>query len=137
MRLSTMVKIGVLVGAVVLLAGCNMGGETIKDRIDTFLSDVNQQDWGGVKDSLDSSATSYNTVDASFWTTYFPEAQVPYQRTAFSTSGNTATVDITASGALGTRTFTFSMTEEDEGGIFGGTVYRIRRISVGGTTIFQ
>ncbi len=122
-----------LLGTVVfVLASCSMGGESIRDRIDTFIDAVNDQDDQGIKDCLDSDAQDYNTADLSFWNAIYINR--PYSITSFDSGSDSATVEFT--GTSGTLDHVFEMTEES-GSLFEGTSYSIRRISSGGTAFFE
>ena len=116
------------------LSSCTPAGESIRDRINTFISAVNNQNEQGVKDCLDSSAADYSTASlATTWNTHYVNR--PYTITTFSTSGNTATVQFT--GTSGTLDDTFQMTE-NTGTFLSGTTYKIKSVTTSGSvTIFQ
>lgn len=127
------VRLAVLAFVVLALFGCAMGGETITERIETFVSAVNNNDLTAVKASLDTSAAAYNTGVTTTWLdTYFPNK--PYSVGSVTTAGNVATATLTSTTNL---TYVFEMTEE-EGGLFAGSTYRIRKIgTTNGTYFFQ
>jgi N-methylhydantoinase B/oxoprolinase/acetone carboxylase alpha subunit len=116
------------------LSSCTPAGETIRDRINTFISAVNNQNEQGVKDCLDSSASDYSTASlATTWNNHYTNR--PYSITTFSTSGNTATVQF--SGTSGTLDDVFQMTET-AGTFLSGTTYKIKQITTSASTvIFQ
>lgn len=116
------------------LSSCTPAGETIQDRIKTFITAVNNQDEQGVKDCLDSSAADYPTASlGTTWNNHYVNR--PYSITSFSTSGNTATVQFT--GSSGTLNDVFQMTE-NKGTFLSGTTYKIKSITTSGSVvIFQ
>ncbi len=116
--------LAVLGVATVLLGSCSLGGESIRDRIETFIGAVNAQNDQGIKDCLDSDAQDYNTAaDLSFWNGFYTNR--PYTITDFDSGSSSATVEFT--GTSGTLDQKFEMTEES-GGFFEGTTYSIRRV---------
>ena len=119
-----------------LFAGCSFTGESIRDRIETFIDAINAGDEQGIKDCLDPSATDYNTASTTnFWNTYFPNT--PYSISGYSESGNTATVTFMGSQSSA-LTYIFEMTEQTGSGLFSGKTYLIRRFKYSnGTTIFE
>lgn len=133
LKTSTALRWIALLLAAGLFAGCSLTGETIRDRIDKFITAINNQDPQGIKDCLDPSAASYNTADLNFWNHYFTD--LPYSIASFSQSGNTATVYF--SGLNNTElAMVFEMTE-NQGTLLSGTTYSIRRITYNSQTIFE
>jgi len=117
----------VLGAAVLLLGSCSPSGESIRDRIETFIDAVNDQEDQDIKDCLDSDADAYNEAGVSaFWDAYFP-APKSYSISSFSSSGDSATV-IFNNGT--DQSYDFDMTE-NSGSFFEGTTYSIRRVSNG------
>ncbi len=112
------------------LSSCTPAGETIRDRINTFTTAVNNHDEQGIKDCLDSSATLYNTANYTWWNSQLGSSD-PGNIVTFSTSGNTATVTYTGSGGP----YTFGMTE-NKGTFLSGTTYKIRTVATSGSTFF-
>lgn len=134
LRRMALAAIAVLV--VLTMGGCSLLGTTPELRVEAFVDSMNNG--LGIQSNLDPNATSYSTAATLlFWNQYFPASQQPYSVSGDVTvSGSTATAQITTSGSLGTRTFTFTMVEDAEGGFFGSN-FLISRIAVSGTTIFQ
>lgn len=140
MKKKTTIKTGLVLGwivlllAAVLLAGCSLSGETIRDRIGKFIDAVNAGDEQGIKDCLDPTANMYNTASTTnLWNTYFPDR--PYSIVSCVISGNTATVGFDPTGTSSTLSYVFEMTE-NKPTFLGGTTYSIRRISNNGTAFF-
>jgi len=120
-----------------LFAACSFTGESIRDRIGTFIDAINAGDVQGIKDCLDPSSTNYNTASTTnFWNTYFPNK--PYSISGYSESGNTATVTFTDSSNT-TLKYIFEMTEQKGSGLFSPKTYLIRRVKYppNSTTIFE
>ena len=124
------IALGALVLAASILSGCAAPGETIRDRLDAFVSAVNLQNAQGIKDSLDPTAVQYNLQNLTFWNTFFLVR--PTSITSFSTSGNTATATFT-----GGVTYSFEMTENSATSMFEGKKYKIKKVSAGGVAFFQ
>lgn len=118
-----------------LFAACSFTGESIQDRIGTFIDAINAGDVQGIKDCLDPSATDYNNAStADFWNTYFPNS--PYSISGYSESGNIATVNFM--GNNDAITYIFEMTEQKGSGLFSPKTYLIRRVKYpNNTTIFE
>jgi len=134
LKTSTALRWIALLFAAALFAGCSLTGETIRDRIDKFITAINNQDPQGIKDCLDPSAASYNTASTlAFWDTFFNDR--PYAIASFSQSGNTATVHFSESNGSDLP-MVFSMTE-NQGTLLSGTTYSIRRITLNSQTIFE
>jgi hypothetical protein len=113
------------------LSSCTPAGETIQDRINTFISAVNNQNEQGVKDCLDPSASDYPTASlATTWNTHYVNR--PYSITTFSPSGNTPTVLF--SGTSGTLEDVFQMTE-NKGTFLSGTTYKIKQVTTSGSSV--
>jgi len=108
-----------------LFASCSLTGESIRDRIETFINAINAGDEQGIKDCLDPAATFYNTADSTFWYNYFPDES--YSISDYSESGNTATVTFSNSSNT-TLIYIFEMTEQTGSDLFSGKTYLIRRI---------
>lgn len=110
--------------AVSLLAGCAPAGQSISDVLKDFTAAVNARDAGGVKECLDSDATSYSTAATSAWfSQYFPEMDYA---ASISVSGKTARVVFNSTSGTD-QDYTFEMSEE-KGTMFEGGTYHIRRI---------
>lgn len=134
LKTSTALRWIALLFAAALFAGCSLTGETIRDRIDKFITAINNQDPQGIKDCLDPSAASYNTASTlAFWKTYFNNR--PYTIANFYQSGNTATVHFSGSDEIDLP-MVFEMTEH-KGTLLSGTTYSIRRITLNSQTIFE
>jgi|GEM_PF-5866667 len=117
--------LAVLGVATVLLGSCSLGGESIRDRIETFIGAVNAQNDQGIKDCLDSDADAYNEAGLStYWDAYFPVPK-SYSISSFSSSGDSATVIFDNGTAI--QSYDFDMTE-NSGSFFEGTTYSIRRV---------
>ncbi|GAB1482090.1 hypothetical protein MASR2M78_09050 [Treponema sp.] len=115
-----------LIGALSLLSSCTPAGESIKDRIETFVTAVNKRDTSTFKDCLDSSARDYTTAATVPWI----EAKFPatdYSIASFTTTGNTAVVRLSCSTTP--LDLTFEMTE-NKGNMFEGSTYSIRKIKI-------
>jgi uncharacterized membrane protein YvbJ len=133
LKTSTALRWIALLLAAALFAGCSLTGETIRDRIDKFITAINNQDPQGIKDCLDPSAASYNTADLNFWNHYFNNR--PYTIANLYQSGNTATVHFSGSNGSDLP-MVFEMTE-NQGTLLSGTTYSIRRITSSSGTIFE
>jgi len=122
-----------LIGALSLLSSCTPPGESIRDRIETFISAVNDRDSSTFKDCLDPDATAYSTASNSAWIAVaFPATD--YEISAFLAVGKTATVTFSSSSSA-TLPITFEMTE-NKGSLTEGTTYSIRRMKVTGTSVY-
>ncbi len=140
MNRKTIVRVAafVLVTALVaLLTGCSGVETSPTDRINAFVRAVSAQNWTGIRDLCDSSATRYNTANTeNYWDDYFTPGNT-YTASGISESGSSATATITGSPEYTSgATFTFTFTEE-EGGLFEGSTYFIRTIRTGSTTVFE
>jgi hypothetical protein len=135
-RIVGFLAVAALAAALSLLAGCAPAGKSVRDVIEDFIAAVNDRDASGVKDCLDEDAEWYNlAADITYWDTKFPNANVPFEITAFSKSGDSATVEFTGSGLV--LDYYFEMTES-KGSMFEPGTYYISRISkTDGTIIFK
>lgn len=124
-----------LVLLALMVAGCSLTGESIRTRIEKFISAVNDSDLEAIKDSLDPAASAYNTASTViFWNAYFP--QRPYRISNYYESGDTATVHF--KGADDSELiYVFEMTEQ-RGTLLEGKSYKIRRVAnTSGAVIFE
>ena len=133
-RAIQLLKWAVLAAVVAGLAGCSLLGETMEDRIKSFVDSINSG--SGVQNSLDGGASDYNTANTStFWVQYFEDyGSGGYSVSGVSEGGSSATATISGGEYSGGATFTFEFTEE--GGLLGST-YKIRRIYYGSFTVFK
>lgn len=107
-----------------LVTGCPQGGETIQDRINSFVAAINSGVAASVQANTDPAAESYNTAATwPFWDTHYPSR--PYTVSSISVSGRTATVRLTSTGTALDQVFEMS---EEAGGLFQGSTFKVRRI---------
>ncbi|TVR55098.1 MAG: hypothetical protein EA426_15855, partial [Spirochaetaceae bacterium] len=115
----------------IVVAGCDFFGVSIRDRIDQFMGDVNAGRFSDLKEHLNSGADNYGNADAAFWATYFDEAET-YTLNDLTITGSTATGVMESSDpSWDTLSVTFSMREETPG------VWKILSITRGNDTIFD
>jgi len=131
-------RLFVLVGVVAFLAGCSGGVKvSMSDRINDFVDAINDQDYSDIRSLCDDGARDYDTANSeNFWSTYFTPGST-YDVSDIDSSGSSATAVITGEPEYSSgTTFTFTFKEE-EGGLFEGSTFYIKTISIGSSTIFQ
>ena len=127
-----LVVLGVLAGVVLAIAGCELIEQdkmSKSDRLKQFVSDINNDNAGGISKNLSSNASAYATANLAFWENHFGEGDnLDYSN--YSESGDDVTATFTNSDLIATS-YTFEMEEKKTDN------FVIRRVYRGGTTIFQ
>ena len=114
----------ILISAVILLVissfsliGCKEEGMSIDDRINAFVSDLNDSTRNGIfKEHFHSDSEVYSTGSEGTIEPVFPnDSSESYSQTSISGSGSSRSVYIDCAGDDSVDgTYTFSMKEEDE-----------------------
>lgn len=131
MKIHMIIRVAVVALAVVALAACGAGGDSPEDLARRFYSDINAGNYSSITVYLDSGASNYNQVNASYWTS---RTNATYTEISLSGDGPvTGTVKDGGGTTVNVR-FTFS---GSEGSLFQPSDYKIRTIEEDGSTIFQ
>ncbi len=135
-KLFSVIKVAVIAGVVLVFAACSPGGDTPKDLVRNFVSDIDSASYSSIQSYLDSGANSYNNANTpAYWTQHFPASGRPYSINSISGDGPvTAVIAFGGNDTTGTYEFTFSGSEGD---LFNDSDYKIRTITTGSTTIFN
>lgn len=135
-KLFFVIKVAVIASVVLVFAACSPGGDTPKDLVRNFVSDIDSGSYSSIQSYLDSGANSYNTANTeAYWTQHFPAEGRPYSIDSISGNGPvTAVIDFGGNNTTGTYEFTFS---GSEGNLFNDSDYKIKTITTGSSTIFD
>ncbi len=130
----TITAIAITIFCLGCLGGCGLGGRDARATVDAFVEAVNGRDVQAMKDTWDSGAAAYNTAATTAWIeTYFTATDYTIASFAETASGATASLSSASAASLNVS-FEFTKTSGD---IISGTVYRIKKISLGPTVIFE
>jgi outer membrane murein-binding lipoprotein Lpp len=105
-----------VVGTIVLLAGCSTDTKSKSDRISEFFSDLNANDFGSLHTHIHpDNAARNNLKSPSTWIPPF-DYGYSFSRSGYSETGSTVTVDVVITGDGGGTTddglWTFTMKED-------------------------
>lgn len=130
-------RLVVMVGVVTFLAGCSGGVEvSMSDRIKDFVDAINDEEYTDIRSLCDDRAEFYDNANTeAYWTQYFGSPGA-YEVSDIDEGGSSATALISGGEWLTGTTFTFSFSEE-EGGLFEGSTFYIRKIETANQVIFE